>query len=812
MKRLLSIFMMFCLLNVSIYGAVADLAQAVLTPSDTYHHTVTIPDSKEPLHKAPTLSEKARAVYTSFKHGLNTVIQDPIGGMCAFIGTIAVGLYSVICLALFIGSFCDGIPFSMLHTIFWGGEPQAFARPDYCINPALMDQNTGRIARYQHLKQGSLPLAEVLPHWLNNDQNLMALLGGAVLQSRYYEPTLQKSWPTFQSDASTLLRAHGFPHDFQTISCDVILGNNTGSDQLANCQHENPPEHFRPSDVTPGTHAKLWIIKWPWNAFSQEFRLIPAAAPSEQVYPVSDTSPDYGRVDADVRRAARRALIQSDNTLSLPDALQNWLGNAQHWLDGAFSIADQLRHQKCPISNETEELSDLTANIFDAQQARLTNGTLRCDLDIATDILQVTGCMFDFAPTDYNHDTHCDMHSHLHFPRDGAIWFIPNSHETFKKFLIATHRFIPTTTEAPTTLAPTTMTQPTTLQPTTTLRPTTTTIVPTTTTQPTTPQLTTMTVPTTTTVPTTLVPTTTTQPTTLEPTTTTIPTTTVVPTTAAPVQNNTTTRMYWVRMRSAQLDLPSTIWGADIDPVTGVAGEPWVFLTEPDVVRPCAMYYDAKNGFFYWSEEVVVAGNTRSNLNVARVNQTGTKRATLYNTTLLDNTGNGYGSIFIDDELGVLYWQYTTIQYITSTINPKEPWRLNKQHRNMGGDIGTIAADYSTVSFKSKWIVFGIHGGANSLNTGSMGSDYQSQNVTRFRSPPVVLGSCYGVFFHTPSRKLFFTGFHQQSRISAIYSADIINPTTLALTNISLMYNTTNRTIIDGGNSLPSTIVIDEAK
>jgi hypothetical protein len=295
------------------------------------------------------------------------------------------------------------------------------------------------------------------------------------------------------------------------------------------------------------------------------------------LYPVLDTSPDYGRVDADVRRAARRALIQSDNTLSLPDALQSWLGNAQHWLDRAFFIADQIRHQKCPLPEEVKELNELTASIFDDQQARTTNGTLRCDLDIALDSLQVTGCVFDTPPTNYNHNTHCDMHSHLHFPGDGAIWFIPNSHATFKKFRMATHGVktattivpttpnptttpVPATTTIPATTVPTTVVPatvapttplstttavsttvapttliPTTLAPTTMSQPTTTSVP--TTTQSTTLELTTTPIQTTTTVPTTTVaPTTTSQLITLEPTTT---TTTTVSTTAAPAQNTT---------------------------------------------------------------------------------------------------------------------------------------------------------------------------------------------------------------------------------------------------------------------------------
>lgn len=267
---------------------------------------------------------------------------------------------------------------------------------------------------------------------------------------------------------------------------------------------------------------------------------------------------------------------------------------------------------------------------------------------------------------------------------------------------------------------------------------------------------------------------------------------------------NTTTRLYWIRQRSEQVNQPSTVWGADLDPTTGVAGEPWVFLTEPDVIRPCAMYYDAKNGFFYWSEEVV--GSSGSNIYVARVNQSSTKRATLYNTTLLDNTGYYWGSIFVDSLLNILYWQNKYSEFIISSINAKEPWEINKKGGHLGGNTGTLIGDYSTVSFRSKWILFGTNG-VNGLNTGKL-SNSKVTNITRFLSAPIFPDNCRGLFFHELKNKIYLTGYFTDG-LSAIYSADIINKKKLAFANLSLVFNSSNSTVLEAVR-FPSTFLYED--
>jgi hypothetical protein len=470
-------------------------------------------------------------------------------------------------------------------------------------------------------------------------------------------------------------------------------------------------------------------------------------------------SPDYMNVNHEVRTDSRRRLLQLGNVLSLPEAIKSWHENAEHWLDQAYAMADALRHRMCPEIDVPNGLNNLTKRIFDAHQAVMNNGTVRCDADLSNNRFEITGCQFDKTPTEYNHELRCDNNAHVQFPGESAIWMIPNTENLYKTFLMVSRHAQPTSAPTP---------QPTQAP----------------------------TLPVTTDVPTTLEPTTA-APTTHAPTD--VPTTaapTSAPTTVAPARN-TTTRLYWIRQRSEQVNLPSTIWGADIDPVTGLAGEPWVFLTEPDITLPCAMYYDAENGFFYWIEEV---GGVGSNLYVARVNQTENKHSKLYNATLLDNQGTYCGRIFIDNQQLILYWQNSLVDFITSPINPKEPWETLYKRRVEG--LGNILAYYSTISFRLQWIVFGIPG-VNGLNTGkvtiirennSKSINSKVTNITRSISAPFSPENCNGVLYDDHSKKLFLT--YLFNGLSAIYSADIINFEKLTLSNISLVYNTTNKTIL----------------
>ena len=562
MRRLLSTLMILCLLNVSIYGAVAELAQTIPnhpqhttitvagapTAPDTHPLTIIIAEPEDIPHTSPTLSEKA---HSAFKHCFTTAMQHPISQAIFVLCASSIGACSFIYLLTATFSALMGLSISVMNAQLFGGMPLTFAEPDQCINPASIDRLTHDLAAYQHLTQGSLSLTEVVPLWLNNAQNLMAILGGVILQWRHNEPVSSERWTTFQSNASTALRALGFPYSFQNISCDVILGSDPASDQVVNCQHETLPEQFHHSDVTPGTHGKLWLIKWWRHVFGKDsFRFIHAELPSDQRYPQLDMSPDYGNVNSDMRTDSRRMLLQSNHPLSLPDAIKDWIENAQHWLDQAFDIANQLRHQKCPLPEETKELNNLTLRMFDAHQALMTNGTVRCDFDIANNSLQVTDCTPDATPTDYNHDARCDMSARLRFARDGALWFVPDNHALYKTFMMVARQFVTHTQTLPIILAPTTL-------------------------EPTTPQ------------PTTLEPTTA-EPTTVEP-------TTPDPTTKVPVKN-TTTRIYWSNSDTNE------IWMADVNKSNYTALNPRIFLKHNFLSNIMSFCICKATNVLYWSD------------------------------------------------------------------------------------------------------------------------------------------------------------------------------------------------------------------
>lgn len=568
MRRLLSIFMVVCLFNVSIQGAVADLHQVATSPLP--HHSISVP--VEPDHDLNTMTDrvlaKISATCSTLKDYITTAVHHPIGMTLTAMSAVIVGFYGLMCLGLLVGSLMTDQPFAVSHSLLWGGSPTSFGLLDTCQSPYVPTEHARAFADYEHLTHGSLQLTEVIPIWLNNAQHLLTLLGGIALQLRHgdHSNAVMERWAMFQENASTFLRAHGMPLRANNISCDLLLGDGTDQhpDQLLQCQYESPPEDFDDAEVSPGAHAKLWLVKW-WRHFfgKDSVQLVTAPRPRELKYAQLDMSPDYMNVNHEVRTDSRRRLLQLGNVLSLPEAIKSWHENAEHWLDQAYAMADALRHRMCPEIDVPNGLNNLTQRIFDAHQAVMNNGTVRCDADLSNNRFEITACQFDKTPTEYNHELRCDNNAHVQFPGESAIWMIPNTENLYKTFLMVSRHVQPTPAPTP---------QPTQAP----------------------------TLPATTDVPTTL------EPTTADPTThapTDVPTTaapTPQPTTMAPARN-TTTRLYW------SIPAVKEIWVAEFNQTDGSAINPRIFYSKgllitqnADFPCPRSIQIDANNQKLYW--------------------------------------------------------------------------------------------------------------------------------------------------------------------------------------------------------------------
>jgi hypothetical protein len=550
MRRLLSIFLVVCLFNVSVHSAVADLA-AVTAPE---HHSVLVPQEANSKTKTVVdhLRSKISHTCSAIKDSFNTVTQTPTGFVITFMGMTVVAIYAFLCTMVLLQSFMDGHSFSVQHTLFFSRPHTSFAIPDTCANPYFLSDHNRDLQIYQHLTQGQLSLTEFIPLCLNNAHHLMGLLGGAILQKLYHEYSGNNWWP-FQEGAFNLLVAHGMPLRPDTISCDVKLAYGGEPDQIVNCQFEPLPDFLQNSVIAPNAHAKLWLIKaWHQPLDKNSLQLVVGSRPAEHLYLKSDTSPDYDRVDHHTRNEARRRMMQVMG-MSLPEAIKDWFENALHWMSQAHDIATTLQAHQCPQPELSQALHNLTSSIFDAQQA-VMNGTVRCDLRTENQSLQIHGCAFDEKPTGYNQSTLCDTNANVQFPEMGALWLLPRQ-EAYSTFVISMrpHRATPAPTPIPTTPVPTPEPQtplPSTAEPTTSAP---------------------------TQIPTTAEPT-------LAP--------TFVPTTVAPAKN-TTTRLYWSNYAANE------IWVTEINQTDGTAINPTLFIKG---IAAFGLHVDKPNNKLYWTD------------------------------------------------------------------------------------------------------------------------------------------------------------------------------------------------------------------
>lgn len=217
-----------------------------------------------------------------------------------------------------------------------------------------------------------LPLPEAVQAWFNSANNILTLASDIALQYRHNEHPSTEDLQKF-SEEEAVFDTHSVQL-FSDIACDLTIGSAPGQDRLSNCHNEKRPTDW--DFVTVNADAQLWLLQsgFKFNAA----HLLPQTTCHSPQYPQLDVSPNYGHVTPELRTDSRRRLLQANNPLSLPEALKSWLTNAGQWLTLATETTNILRANHCPNASRITELNALTRTIFDAHQARLTSGTLRC--------------------------------------------------------------------------------------------------------------------------------------------------------------------------------------------------------------------------------------------------------------------------------------------------------------------------------------------------------------------------------------------------------------------------------------------------
>lgn len=445
MVRLLSALMVICLLHVTTYGAVSELAEI----TNTSHSAVALSIETQPkiLHKSiqdtlsnihSKISESIQSI-TSFvtSHKIVLVPLAIVTFVCLYVSSISIIMDFM--LGTFPGSSIGPNFEGIYH---WLTHPSNHYKvldytPDYS---QTSDLHKTLVQRDGWKSEIHLPLPESVQAWFNSANNILALASGIVLQYRHNEQPSREALQAFSDAAAAVFDTHSVILTCD-MACDLAIGSAPGQDRLSNCHTEKRPTDW--GAVTVTADAQLWFLR---RGFKFDVaHLLPHTECHTPKYQQLDISPNYGHATPELRTDSRRKLLQADNPLTLPEALKGWLTNAGQWLTLATELTNILRTGGCPNASNTTALNDLTRAIFNAHQAQLTNGTLRCDLDIQAAGVDVVDCTPDPKPDDYDDSTPCS-NSSVAVVRDAAIWLMPkDGTATYNTLLlIANHAPRPT--------------------------------------------------------------------------------------------------------------------------------------------------------------------------------------------------------------------------------------------------------------------------------------------------------------------------------------------------------------------------------
>lgn len=358
------------------------------------------------------------------KESMVAFVNTPMGVTVVFLTGVALVFTGIYLFVTGVSAWLDDIPFyvsskRMTHLFLSEYQPL-----DVCQNFLGDKKDLERARWFSHYDHASgyngVPFAEALPQWLNNATNLITMLGSAVLANRVVGRDQFKNSYEFENHFKKFLYVNA-ANIKRNYSCTFKLGERDHLDAVTGCQEDHQKDVFNSEAQIPDADDALiqfrrWDIKRGVMAPSDVAIRISYNQNhlNTQRYPQLDYSPNPAQIDDVLRMSTQRRLMQLDNQLTLPEAVEDRIRNEVQVMHQLNEILLKQRVRNNIEQAEIQVLTTLVGLVFNANQIALTSD-IGCILDFENGMFKLRSCFEGNAR---------NIPANAPFPFEGQVWFV----------------------------------------------------------------------------------------------------------------------------------------------------------------------------------------------------------------------------------------------------------------------------------------------------------------------------------------------------------------------------------------------------
>ncbi len=377
--------------------------------------TLDVKSAIAPTELAPSFTQHLSVL----KERISAFSDTPLGATVVIFAGMVLVVYSVYLFLVGFSAWFDGIPFDVSSKRLTHSFLDTFQPLDVCQNYFGNRQDVERMRWFSHFDHASgsegVPFAEALQQWINNDLNLISMLGGVVLADRAVGVGHFQNPHEFESQFKTFLFANAATMK-KNYTCSFKLGESDHLDAITGCQEDLQKEISM--HVPEAADAIINFRRWNKRKFE---------SPRDLMVKLSFNHDN--RIASDVARgSAQRRFSQLGSSITLPEDMAIWLKQSTAVMQNLWSVANTLNQGVC--NNETEgQLNQLRTAVQEELTSRGAglNGYLGCDIRFNNAETEAIQCHLGTGPEPEFTVGGCDLESNVVVPWDGKLWFKSNA-------------------------------------------------------------------------------------------------------------------------------------------------------------------------------------------------------------------------------------------------------------------------------------------------------------------------------------------------------------------------------------------------
>lgn len=356
------------------------------------------------------------------KERMVAFVNTPMGFTVVFLTGVALVFTGIYLFVVGFSAWLDDIPFyvsskRMTHLFLSEYQPL-----DVCQNFLGEKKDLERARWFSHYDHASgyngVPFAEALPQWLNNATNLITMLGSAVLANRVVGRDQFKNSYEFENHFKKFLYVNA-ANMKRNYSCTFKLGERDHLDAVTGCQEDHQKDVFNSEAQIPDADdALIQFRRWDKRGVMAPSDVAIRISYNQnhlntQRYPQLDYSPNPAQIDDVLRMSTQRRLMQLDNQLTLPEAVEDRIRNEVQVMHQLNEILLKQRVRNNIEQAEIQVLTTLVGLVFNANQIALTSD-IGCILDFENEMFKLRSCFEGNAR---------NIPANAPFPFEGQVWF-----------------------------------------------------------------------------------------------------------------------------------------------------------------------------------------------------------------------------------------------------------------------------------------------------------------------------------------------------------------------------------------------------